>query len=175
MYELVYVEPILATIAAGASIAQGAASIYNVLTGAGERRKLNRTNRRLRGLLSNQERALEGTRPSIEAFSEELLSRESERADLRQEGAFERFLQESENITNRFEDLTDRTGLASSPVQEQFVQNQQALNRSFSNLIDRDRERTQTNLLNILTRREDQLSSLDDQIFQLQTEQVRLS
>jgi hypothetical protein len=60
-------------------------------------------------------------------------------------------------------------------VQEQFVQNQQALNRSFSNLIDRDRVWTQTNLLNILTRREDQLSNLDDQIFQLQTEQVRLS
>ena len=174
MYELVYAE-ILTTLAAVAGIGKGITSIYGALTGADERKKLNTTNRRLRGMLSNQERALEGTRPSIEAFSEELLSRESERADLRQEGAFERFLQESENITNRFEDLTDRTGLASSPVQEQFVQNQQALNRSFSNLIDRDRERTQTNLLNILTRREDQLSSLDDQIFQLQTEQVKLS
>ena len=38
MYELVYAEPILATIAAAGSIAQGVSSIYNVLTGASERR-----------------------------------------------------------------------------------------------------------------------------------------
>ena len=38
MYELVYAEPILATLAAAGSIAKGVSSIYNVLTGASGRK-----------------------------------------------------------------------------------------------------------------------------------------
>ena len=67
------------------------------------------------------------------------------------------------------------TGMATSPLQKQLAESQVDLNKSFGNIIDRDRERTQTNLLEILTKGEDQKASVDDQIFQLETEKIRVS
>ena len=117
----------------------------------------------------------EATKPSMEALTEDLINRETERANLREEGRFESFLRESENLTRDFENTIDMTGMATSPLQKQLAESQVDLNKSFGNIIDRDRERTQTNLLEILTRGEDQKASVDDQIFQLETEKIRVS
>jgi len=156
------------TIAIGTTIA-------NIGYGEIKDRQLRKQNRELSNTYDDQISKLSDSVSGIEKFSEGLIELETDTSNIRRGDMFSDFLSKSEDINTTYQANLGKTDLVSSgSIEESSQRERERLNRKIK-LGEADESlRTEKNLLNILTSKEDSLASVRNEIFNLESAKAGL-
>ena len=149
---------------AGAALAATGANIaYSEIKDADVKKQ----NKKLKDSYDEQIAELSGSIEGIEKYSEGLVEMEQEGSGLRSEDMFLSFLSKSEDLTEDYQrDITGANMAYSGTVEEARKRDRALLGDKL--------DRTEKNLLGILTGKEDSLSSVRNQIYSLESAKAGL-
>tara|TARA_R110000772_G_scaffold216489_1_gene327013 strand:- start:45 stop:533 length:489 start_codon:yes stop_codon:yes gene_type:complete len=138
-------------------------------------RQLRKQNRELSNTYDDQISKLSDSVSGIEKFSEGLIELETDTSNIRRGDMFSDFLSKSEDINTSYQANLGKTDLVSSgSIEESSQRERERLNRKIK-LGEADESlRTEKNLLNILTSKEDSLASVRNEIFNLESAKAGL-
>tara|TARA_R110000787_G_scaffold280043_1_gene390509 strand:+ start:964 stop:1452 length:489 start_codon:yes stop_codon:yes gene_type:complete len=138
-------------------------------------RQLRKQNRELSNTYDDQISKLSDSVSGIEKFSEGLIELETDTSNIRRGDMFSDFLSKSEDINTTYQANLGKTDLVSSgSIEESSQRERERLNRKIK-LGEADESlRTEKNLLNILTSKEDSLASVRNEIFNLESAKAGL-
>jgi|TARA_R110000823_G_scaffold218069_1_gene347383 hypothetical protein len=138
-------------------------------------RQLRKQNRELSNTYDDQISKLSDSVSGIEKFSEGLIELETDTSNIRRGDMFSDFLSKSEDINTTYQANLGKTDLVSSgSIEESSRRERERLNRKIK-LGEADESlRTEKNLLNILTSKEDSLASVRNEIFNLESAKAGL-
>ena len=132
-------------------------------------------NRELSRSIDKQVSNLEGTLPSIDEFTEGLIDLEMDESSVRSDRNFLDFLRQSEDLSSNLSETIKQSDLVfSGDLQNKFETDKSFLESNLRIREDAGSLNRERNLLNILTRKEDQKSSVANKIFSLKTQQMGL-
>jgi len=132
-------------------------------------------NRELSRSIDEQVSNLEGTLPSIDEFTEGLMDLEMDESSVRSDRNFLDFLRQSEDLSSNLSETIKQSDLVfSGDLQNKFETDKSFLESNLRIREDAGSLNRERNLLNILTRKEDQKSSVANEIFSLKTQQMGL-
>ena len=138
-------------------------------------RQLRKQNRELSNTYDDQISKLSDSVSGIEKFSEGLIELETDTSNIRRGDMFSDFLSKSEDINTTYQANLGKTDLVSSgSIEESSRRERERLNRKIK-LGEADESlRTEKNLLNILTSKEDSLANVRNEIFNLESAKAGL-
>ena len=138
-------------------------------------RQLRKQNRRLSETYDDQITKLSESISGIEEFSEGLIELETDTSNIRRGDMFADFLTKSEDINTLYRTNLEKTDLVSSgSIEEPAKRARERLNRKITLGEADEAIRTEKNLLNILTSKEDSLASVRNEIFNLESAKAGL-
>lgn len=137
--------------------------------------QLRKQNRRLSETYDDQITKLSESISGIEEFSEGLIELETDTSNIRRGDMFADFLTKSEDINTLYQANLEKTDLVSSgSIEESAKRARERLNRKITLGEADEALRTEKNLLNILTSKEDSLASVRNEIFNLESAKAGL-